>query len=106
MKEITIIPYYVYIICLFYSSDKRKGTIQLLQQNTDEWHVGEDTIDLRMPRAIFIAVQEYVPECHIIIEDVEAHVQMAESQMFPARIQEEELWAQKVLESILKTKVR
>lgn len=77
----------------------------MLQQHTDEWHVGEQSIDLRMSRRVFAAVQKYVPECHVLIADVEAHVQMAEAQMFPARVQEEEQWAQAVLEDLLKTKV-
>lgn len=77
----------------------------MLQEHTDEWHIGEQSIDLRMSRRTFAAVQKYVPECHILIEDVEAHVQMAEARMFPARVQEEELWAQSVLEDLLKTKV-
>lgn len=85
-------------------ADKRKGTVQLLQQNTDKWHVGEQSIDLRMPRETFAAIQKFVPECYVLIEDVEAHVQTAETQMFPARVQEEEAWAKTVLEDLLKTK--
>ena len=87
------------------STDKLKGTIQLLQQNTDTWHVGEQTIDLRMTRRSFAAVQKYVPECHILINDVESHMRMAEEQMFPARLQKEESWAHAVLQDVLKTKV-
>lgn len=90
---------------LIHSADKRKGTVQLLQQNTDKWHVGEQSIDLRMPRETFAAIQKFVPECYVLIEDVEAHVQTAEAQMFPARVQEEEAWAKTVLEDLLKTKV-
>lgn len=85
-------------------TDKLKGTIQLLQQNTDTWHVGEQTIDLRMTRRSFAAVQKYVPECHILINDVESHMRMAEEQMFPARLQKEESWAHAVLQDVLKTK--
>ena len=87
------------------STDKLKGTIQLLKQNTDLWHVGQDTVDLRMSRRTFARVQQYVPECRVLIDNVEEHVQQAEAQMFPARLQEEEVWAQSVLESVLNTKV-
>ena len=85
--------------------DKRKASVKLLQKNTDLWHVGEQSIDLRMSRRTFAAVQNYVPECYVLIENVEAHVQMAEAQMFPAKMQEEETWAQQVLQDVLKTKV-
>lgn len=84
--------------------DKFKATVQLLQQNTDEWHVGDQSIDLRMSRRMFAGAQKYVPECHVLIDNVEAHVRAAEAQMFPAKIQEEELWAHAVLEDVLKTK--
>lgn len=77
----------------------------MLQQHSDEWHIGEQSIDLRMSQRTYAAVQKYVPECHLLIADVEAHVQMAEARMFPARVQEEEQWAQAVLEDLLKTKV-
>ena len=94
------------LLSSIYSMDKQKGTVQLLQQHTDLWHIGQTTVDLRMTRRMFAKVQKYVPECYVLIEDVEAYVQMAESQMFPARVQEQEVWAQSVLESVLKTKVR
>ena len=90
---------------VLYSMDKWKGTVQLLQQNTDEWNIGDQTIDLRMSRRTFAAVQKYVPECYVLIEDVESHVQRAEARMFPARVQEQEIWAHTVLENVLKTKV-
>lgn len=86
--------------------DKQKGTIQLLQQHTDVWHIGQATIDLRMTRKMFTKIQKFIPECYVVIEDVEAYVQAAEAQMFPARVQEQEVWAQSVLESVLKTKVK
>ncbi|CAI8008907.1 hypothetical protein GBAR_LOCUS6056 [Geodia barretti] len=85
-------------------TDKLKGTIQLLQQNTDLWHVGQDTVDLRMARRTFARVQQYIPECRVLIDNVEEHIQQAEAEMFPARLQEEEVWAQSVLESVLNTK--
>ena len=100
------------IISLFFvalphrSTDKLKGTIQLLHDSTDEWNVGEDTVDLRMPRKTFARVQKYVPECQVLIENVEEHIRKAEAQMFPARLQEEEAWAKMVLENVLKTKVQ
>ena len=58
-----------------------------------------------MSRRTFARVQQYVPECRVLIDNVEEHVQQAEAQMFPARLQEEEVWAQSVLESVLNTKV-
>ena len=76
------------------SMDKRKATVQLLSENSDKWHVGEQSIDLRMSRRTFAAVQKYVPECFVLIQNVEAHVQMAEAQMFPVRRQQKEAWAQ------------
>ena len=95
------------LVCgaLLHSTDKLKSTIQLLHDNTDEWNIGQDTIDLRMSRKTFARVQKYVPECSVLIDNVEDHVREAEAQMFPARLQEEESWAQSVLESVLKTKV-
>ena len=97
---------FVYMYYTFlYSMDKWKGTVQLLQQNTDEWNIGDQTIDLRMSRRTFAAVQKYVPECYVLIEDVESHVQRAEARMFRARVQEQEIWAHTVLENVLKTKV-
>ena len=59
-----------------------------------------------MPRQTFARVQKYVPECHVLIDNVEEHIHQAEAQMFPARLQEEEVWAQSVLEDVLKTKVK
>ena len=58
-----------------------------------------------MSRKMFARVQGYVPECSIHIDNVEEHIKEAEAQMFPARLQEEEVWAQSVLESVLNTKV-
>ena len=87
------------------SMDKRKATVQLLSENSDKWHVGEQSIDLRMSRRTFAAVQKYVPECFVLVQNVEAHVQMAEAQMFPVRRHQEEAWAQEVLGNVLKTKV-
>ena len=76
-----------------------------MQENADVWNVREQSIDLRLGRSTFAAVQKYVPECHVLIQNVEAHVQMAEAQMFPAKLQEEEMWSQEVLNNVLKTKV-
>ena len=85
--------------------NKWKSTIQLLSKNSDQWHVGENSIDLRMSQKIFATVQHFVPECSVVVQDLEAHVQAAEAQMFPRRRVEEEAWAQEVLGNILKSKV-
>ena len=46
-------------------------------------------------------MQSYFPECWVLIEDLEAHVQEAENQMFPARMAEEDVWVQQILEELI-----
>ncbi|XP_064391731.1 carboxypeptidase O-like isoform X2 [Halichondria panicea] len=75
--------------------DKKKATIQTLQAHSDVWHVGKDTIDVRLSKKTFARVQNYFPKCHIVVANVESFVQQAEVQMF--RMAEEQAWVQEVM---------
>lgn len=52
------------------------------QSAVDIWRVGaEGTVDMRMSRSIAAVVLHYIPECYLLIDNVEAHVQGAEQQL-------------------------
>lgn len=81
--------------------DKNKVTVQVLRDHTDVWHIGKESIDMRVSRNAFARVQTYFPECTVIIEDLEAHVQAAETMMFPQKKAEQEAWLQEVVKALL-----
>lgn len=83
------------------SPDKNKATVQVLQDHTDVWHIGKESIDMRIHKNAFAHVQRFFPECSVIIEDVEAHVQAAEQKMFPKKKVEQEAWLQAVVQAML-----
>ena len=83
------------------SPDKNKPTVQVLQQHSDVWHTGKESIDMRIKGSAYARVQDYFPECSIVVEDLEAHVQAAESQMFPQKKEEQNAWLQSVVEAVL-----
>lgn len=56
---------------------------------------------MRISRKAFARVQSYFPECTVIIDDVEAHVQVAEARMFPQQKVEQEAWLQEVVRAVL-----
>ena len=56
---------------------------------------------MRVSRKTFARVQEYFPECTVIIEDLEAHVQAAEALMFPQKKAEQEAWLQAVVQAVM-----
>ncbi len=56
---------------------------------------------MRIARKTFARVQEYFPECSIMVEDLEAHVQAAEARMFPQKKAEQEAWLQAVVQSVI-----
>lgn len=66
----------------------------------DVWKIDPNgPVDMRMSRELFSVVQEYVPECHLLIDSVEAHVQEAELGMLSAE-QHQEIWEQAVIEEV------
>lgn len=83
------------------SPDKNKATVQILRDHSDVWHTGKESIDVRIARKTFARVQEYFPECSIMVEDLEAHVQAAEARMFPQKKAEQEAWLQAVVQSVI-----
>lgn len=56
---------------------------------------------MRIHKNAFAHVQRFFPECSVIIEDVEAHVQAAEQKMFPKKKVEQEAWLQAVVQAML-----
>ncbi len=80
-----------------HSPDRKKATIQVLQAHSDIWHVGKDTIDLRLNKRVFARVQKFFPECRVIVANVESFVQQAEMQMFPVRMADEQAWVEEVM---------
>lgn len=72
----------------------------MLRDHSDVWHVGKESIDMRISRKAFARVQGYFPECAVIVEDLEAHVQAAEARMFPQKKAEQEAWLQAVVQAI------
>lgn len=73
----------------------------MLQEHSDVWHVGKESVDMRISRKAFAHVQSYFPECTVMIDDLEAHVQAAEANMFPQKKAEQEAWLQTVVRAIL-----
>ncbi len=61
------------------------------------WHVGHETVDLRVDKRLFARVQRYFPECHIVVSNVETFVQEAEAQMFPQEMAKEQAWEEEVI---------
>ena len=56
---------------------------------------------MRVNKHAYARVQDYFPECAIVVEDLEAHVQSAESKMFPKKKVEQEAWLQTVVQAVL-----
>ena len=83
------------------SPDKNKGTVKVLQAHSDIWKLGKESIDLRVNRQKFARVQNYFPECSVIVENLESYMQEAEAQMFPANQAEEQAWVQSVIEETI-----
>ncbi len=73
--------------------------MQILQahKDTDLWHIGEDTVDLRMDRRLFARVQSHFLECHIVVSNVEALIQEEEAEIFPEATAEEQAWEQEAI---------
>ena len=65
------------------------------------WHVGKESIDMRIKGSAYARVQDYFPECSIVVQDLEAHVQAAEAQMFPQKTDKQDAWLQSVVEAVL-----
>lgn len=84
-----------------HSPDKNKVTVQVLRDHSDVWHIGKESIDMRVSRKAFVRVQTYFSECTVIIEDLEAHVQAAEAMMFPQKKAEQEAWLQAVVQAVM-----
>ena len=66
--------------------------------HSDVWNLGKDSVDLRIKSNAFGRVQNYFPECSVIVSDLEAHVQEAENLMFPMKKVQEEAWMETVAE--------
>lgn len=73
-----------------YSRDHNKATVQVLMGHSDVWNLGKDDVDLRLKASAFSRIQNYFPECSVIVSDLEAHVQEAENRMFPVRKADQE----------------
>lgn len=74
--------------------------MQVLERHSDVWRRGRESIDLRIRRAAYQKVSWYFPECSVIVENLEAHVQASELQMFPARKADEDAWTKAVVEEM------
>lgn len=72
--------------------DRNKATVQVLMAHSDVWNLGKDNVDLRIKSSAFARVQRFFPECNVIVSNLEAHVQEAESLMFPMRKADEQAW--------------
>ena len=83
------------------SPNREKATVQVLRDHSDVWSMGKESIDMRVNRQAYARVQEYFPECTVLIADLEAHVQAAEQQMFPKKAKEQEAWIQSVVEAVV-----
>jgi len=62
---------------------------------------GSNSVDLRLKRKTFEHVQNYFPECHIVVQNLELAVQQAESQMFPKKTAAQDKWMKTVIQSVL-----
>lgn len=90
------------VITLFtHSPDKNKPTVQTLQAFSDVWHYGKESVDVRLKKSAFARVQKYFPECSIIVDNLEVHVQAAEVKMFPRKKTEQNAWMRTVVQSVL-----
>ena len=85
----------------FHSPDKNKPTVRILQGHSDVWHIGKESVDMRLKKPVFVRVQKYFPECSIIVEDLEATVQEAEEKMFPRKKDDQDAWMKTVVQSVL-----
>ena len=56
---------------------------------------------MRISRSAYARVQSYFPECSVVVEDLEAHVQAAELQMFPQKKAEQEEWLKVVVQAMM-----
>ena len=79
---------FVHVCTCIYSSssnDKNDKRVKTLMEykGVDVWRVyPTGQVDMRMSQQIYDVVLRYMPEmCSIIIDNVEAHVQMAEENM-------------------------
>ncbi len=84
-----------------FSPDKNKASVQVLVDHADVWHVGKESVDMRIDRRQFARVQAYFSECAIVIQDMEAHVQAAEAKMFPTKKAEQSEWIKAVIQAAL-----
>ena len=66
--------------------------------HSDVWNLGKDSVDLRIKASAFSRVQNYFPECSVIVSDLEAHVQDAENLMFPMKKADQEAWMKAVVQ--------
>ncbi len=56
---------------------------------------------MRVKESAYARVESYFPECSVVVEDLEAHVQSAESKMFPQKKAEQEAWLETVVQAVL-----
>lgn len=73
----------------------------MLRDHSDVWHVGKESIDMRVRKSVFARVQRYFPECVVQVSDLEAHMQEAEKAMFPRKKAEQEAWEKAVVQAML-----
>ena len=87
------------------SPDRTKESVRILEKYSDVWNREGESIDLRVKAQTFYSLRRFFPECSVVINNLEDHVQMAEATMFPAKKAEEEAWIQDVLDEVLPSKV-
>ena len=69
-------------------------------EGVDVWRIDPNgQVDMRMSRQLMNVVQQYVSGCHLLIHNVEAHVQEAESDMLSAG-QKLDAWEQALLQEL------
>ncbi len=56
---------------------------------------------MRIQGSAYARVQDYFPECSVVVQDLEAHVQSAEAKMFPQKKAQQEAWLQEVVKAVL-----
>ena len=84
-----------------HSPDKNKPTVKVLRAHADVWRTGKEDVDVRVNKKTFARVQNYFPECTVLVANVEEYMQEAEAQMFPEAMAEEQAWVQEVMKETL-----
>ena len=84
----------------FICSTKTDHVHQLLGHDyIDVWRMGADgTVDLRMHTDLFVQISPTVPECSVLVENLEAFVREAETHM--VKTESEASWFEEYVSSL------